>query len=319
MRSASSWQRHDDALALLEHGSPFERRAYRDAVVAAVAGWREASVGARLPDGTTAAVALLARRRRADGVPWGVGAVRSSRPLTSAELRTFLAHVRRASHCVSVEVRQVRLPGTASYGAAGAETHVLPLSPDLDEVRSRWHGKGEQALRRAARAGGQARASQRPDAFLRLYGAASSEWRNQYPHDLIRRLLASGDAIVIEVTLTSAPDVVVGAALGLRGADRWVYWLAAADDAGRRAEAGYLAVSELALTAAREGAPFLDLGGSQAAGEDLPGVRRLKERMGGEPTAVEVLSTRGALAPVVELAETAARRAVRAARRPTST
>lgn len=270
------WVSHDAGLALLDAAGPFEHRHFREVLVAAE-GWRDLSYAACLPDGTQAALALLARRGVGVSVPWGYGAVRSTRPLDPGEVDRFVQSARRHHGLARVVVREVGLP-TVTPARTVATAHVLTLDPEKPP-RSSFNGSTRYKINRARRAGLRVRPTADPSAFLGLYAAASENWGSErYPAAAIEALAVCGLARCYDV---ERDGEVVSSAYALVAQHHWMYWLGASSDEGRRWSGGYVAVAALIEDAWAAGAPAVNLGASEVDGRALPGVAEFKQRFGG--------------------------------------
>jgi hypothetical protein len=228
------WTRDISALALLGSiGGPFEREAFRSAHVTAISDSRDASYGGIAPDGTLAAIALIARGRTADSVPpSGYGGIRASRPLSEDEEKTFLRAARRDARSLFLSSRALEL-GRRSHGRAFATASVI-RSPG-QQTYSRL---ARRSLRKAERAGGSATRSDDPKPFLTLYRTASAHWAFRYPEPLIRLLAEKGAGVFHHVALDGE---VVSSMFTLVDGTHWMCWLAAQNDRGRKIAASYLA------------------------------------------------------------------------------
>lgn len=270
------WESHDAGLALLDAAGPFEHRHFREVLVAAE-GWRDLSYAACLPDGTQAAIALLARRGVGVSVPWGYGAVRSTRPLDPVEVDRFVQSARRHHGLVRVVVREVGEP-TLTPARTVATTHVLTLDPEKSP-RSSFTGSTRNKINRARRDGLTAHPTADASAFLELYAEATKGWGSgYYPSEAIHALTACGIARCYDVRYDGE---VISSTLAIMGADHWMYWLAASSADGRRWQGGYFALAALIDDAWACGAPAVNLGASEVDGRALPGVAEFKQRFGG--------------------------------------
>ena len=273
------WIRDDQALALLDgSGDPFSGPGYRRAWTEALSGWRDVSFGARTPDGTQAAVALLRGRRSAESLPLGYGGIVASRALDLRETSSFLRAARRAARADDVRARTVPINPPPEQLHVGARViawaSVLRLEPNAP-ADARLTKKARQTIERATRAGGVARgASDDPEPFLSLYEPASREWSTRYPAEVLRHLAQAGCLRLYDAELDGAVEASAAALVGER---HWMYWLAAQSDAGRAAELGYLALAALIADAHAAGAGAVNLGASVG----LPGVARFKRWFGG--------------------------------------
>jgi hypothetical protein len=273
------WIRDDEALALVDRsGEPFNAPGYRRAWTEALSGWSDVSFGARAPDGTQAAVALVRGRRSAESVPLGYGGVVASRALDRREASSFLRAARRAARADDVRVRSVPIEPSLEQLHVGAQVVGWASVVHFDSnapAEMRLTKKARQTIARAQGAGGVARpASRDPEPFLRLYDQASREWGTRYPPEVLRCLAQTGCLSLYDAELEG---VVEASAAALVGDDHWMYWLAAQSEAGRRAELGYLALAALMADAHAAGVRAVNLGASAG----LPGVARFKRWFGG--------------------------------------
>ncbi len=268
-----TWTSDPAALELLEHAGPFETAAYRSACVAALPGAADVSFGASTVDGALAAVALV-RQRRTAHLPYGYSGVRASRPLDAKEIRSFLHAARRASGAQRLVVFDVSEPAP---GGRVIGTTSFAYLDELPEVR--FTKKARQSIRRASHAGATCQPTSDPAVFASLYERASKKWGVTYPLGLIAAAAERRVALFFDVHVDAAA---AGSLAALKGVTHWMYWLAAQNDLGRRAEVGYLAVAMMLDTARAAGAPSVNLGASAG----LPGVARFKERLGGVTSPV---------------------------------
>jgi GNAT acetyltransferase-like protein len=272
------WTPDGEALALLDSsGTPFDGAEYRRAWTDSVAGWQDVSFGARAPDGTQAALALLRRRRGAESLPLGYGGIVASRALDRDETSSFLRAARRAAKADDVRALAVPInPAPESLHLGGRVigwTSVVYLEASRP-ADARLTKKGRQAVARAERAGGIARtgsADLKP--FLSLYENASKDWSSSYPADVLRHLAEGGRLRLFDAELDGAVQASAAALIGDR---HWMYWLAAQSEAARAAELGYLTLSALIGDAHSSGAQAVNLGASAG----LPGVALFKRRFG---------------------------------------
>lgn len=262
------WAPDPAALELLEQAGPFEAAAYRSACVAVLGDAADTSYGASADDGATAAVALV-RQGRTAHLPYGYSGVRSSRRLDIDEVRSFLRAARRASRAHRLIVHDVFDP--APGGRVIGVTSIAYLDGPPEELFAK---RGRQSIRRAARAGATCEATADPAVFADLYEQASKAWAMTYPLDLIAATAERGVARFFDVHIERRA---VGSLAVLRGVTHWMYWLAAQNEEGRRAEVGYLAVAAMLDAARAAGAAAVNLGASA----DLPGVAQFKARLGG--------------------------------------
>jgi hypothetical protein len=272
------WIPDDEALALLDlSGEPFNGAHYRRAWTQAVADWQDVSFGARAPDGTQAAIALLRRRLGAESLPLGYGGVVASRALSGSEMSSFLRAARRAARAVGLRALTVPIDLAPEQLHVGGRvigwTGVVYLDTRTP-AEERFTKKGRQAIARAERAGGSARAGTNdPEPFLKLYDIASREWSTCYPPDVLRGLARWGCLKMYDAELDGRVEASAAALLGER---HWMYWLAAQSERARAAELGYLALAGLITDAYAAGARAVNLGASRG----LPGVALFKRRFG---------------------------------------
>ncbi len=275
------WTADATAIDLLEHGSsPFNQRAYRTAFVAATPGAGDVSFGARLADGTRAAIALIRQGRAATSLPLGYGGPVSDRPLRAAEATSLLTAARAAADVRSLVAYELAIGAAASLPDGGrrqiATTSIVRLDGDPAAGLAK---KARQSIRRAERAGAQPPVvGADPATFLQLYVGAAGRRAITYPPALFGDLGAAGAARFYDVLIDGGPASSLAV---LVGGDHWMYWAAAQNEAGRGAEAGYLAVASMLDDAWRAGAVAVNLGGSRSGGEDLEGVAQFKRRLGG--------------------------------------
>jgi hypothetical protein len=250
----SFWASDDRALALINaNGGPFEREAFRSAVVDAMPGSRDVSFGAVAPDGTSAAIALIGQGHIADSVPpSGYGGIQSSRALTAEEERTFLQAARRGAGSLSLTTRALHLDSSQSRRKFATAS----------VVRSQGHPAysrlARRSLRKAERAGASAMRSSDPSPFFSLYRAASTQWVFRYPERLVELLAARGAATFHHVELNGE---VVSSLFTLVDGSHWMCWLAAQSERGRSVAASYVAYDAL-FEAARTSVELVNLGAS---------------------------------------------------------
>jgi hypothetical protein len=304
----SRWTSDDDALALLETG-PFETAAFRRVFAQTVPGWRDVSVGARRTDGMRAALAAMARGRVADSMPYGYGGVRSEGPMSPEETAQFHDWARATAKVRLLRSRNVT-PAARAPGATDSTTSVVVFGAGHD-ITETWSPKARQAIRRCERAGGKVGVAADAEAFLSLYDVTSATYALHYPRALIRALADAGVLTCFDVRID---DAVVSSAVALRGSDEWMYWFGAQSDAGRRAEAGYLALSALLRSAREQGVGRVNLGASTAGGQSLSGVHAFKQRFGAVEWPMAEQVTGSAAARIVERARSSSRKLVRRVR-----
>jgi len=263
-----TWVSDAAALELLERAGPFESEAYRNSCVAVLGGAADASFGASADDGTIAAIALV-RQGRTAHLPFGYSGVRASRRLDAEELWPFLRAARRACGAQRLIVHD------ALESASGGRVVAWTSFAYLDEPPvERFASKARQSMRRAVRAGATCKTTADPTVFAGLYGQASRAWGVTYPLDLIAAAAERGVARFIDINVDGRG---VGSLAVLQGVTHWMYWLAAQNEVGRRAEVGYLGVAAMLEEARAAGAAFVNLGASAG----LPGVAQFKKRVGG--------------------------------------
>ena len=248
------WTPQVEGLALLESdGGPFERRAFREAYVGAMPGARDLSYAAAAPDGTLAAVALIARGRAADSVPTGYGGVRSGRQLSMPESRAFLRAARRAGGASSLTVRALELERAQPGARRFASASIVDVSGER-----RYSRLARRSLHRATQAGATVFRSGEAAPFFELYRVASTQWRSRYPESLVERLAAIGAGVFHHVEL----DGEVAASLfTLVNGTHWMCLLAAQSERGRAVAASYLAYDAV-FEDARAAVEIVNLGAS---------------------------------------------------------
>jgi hypothetical protein len=153
----------------------------------------------------------------------------------------------------------------------GSATARSDTNEDLESSLTK---KARQQIRQAERAGDVVRASGDPTGFLTVYECASRRYHTVYPAHLIGLIAAPGlgptyDAVV--------ENEIVGSAFGLIGATKWMNWLAAQTERGRRVMSRHMVLAQLLADAHHAGVQFVNLGASVG----LPGAAKLKRRMGG--------------------------------------
>ena len=267
-----------DALELLEReGGPFEHPDVRDALRAAYPEWREASYGARLPDGTLAAIALLCDGPRVISLPHSYGGVHATRRLYGGEIRDLLRAARRRAGAHTIVVRSV-IPGiggeadTHLGGRVTGWTSVVHLDAGVDP-ESRCARLARKAIRRARERGAAAGATDDPTGFLGLYRTSAARHWLRYPDALVHDLARRGRALCFDVRLDGR---VVSSVVALRGASHWTAWLAAQDEEGRSVGGNYLATATMLAHARSLHVRAVDLGTSVG----MPGVALFKRRFG---------------------------------------
>lgn len=267
-----------DALVLLERqGGPFEHPEVRDALRAAYPEWREASYGARLRDGTLAAVALLCDGPRAISLPHNHGGVHATRRLYGPEIRDLLRAARRSAGAHTIVVRSV-IPGVGGDaalhlgGRVAGWTSVVHLDAGVDP-QTRCARLARKAIRRAREHGAIAAPSADPGGFLALYRTSGEHHWLRYPDALVRDLARRGRALFFDVRLDGQ---VVSSVVALRGASHWTAWLAAQGEQGRAVGGNYLATAAMLAHARSLHVRAVDLGTSVG----MPGVALFKRRFG---------------------------------------
>jgi hypothetical protein len=261
------WATDANALTLLDlRGSPFSTQAFRDTVVATVPGWREASFGARKPDGTQAAVALLAGSRGAESVPpEGYGGVVASSGLDGSETLAFLQLATRELAVPRVRIRSLELPGVVPAGKPFATASVIPIDGE-EPPAARYARLARRSLKRASDAGATVTGSDSFEAFWPLYSAAAKRWAIRYPESLVRGLVENGVAFVHSVRVA---DRVVASLLTLKSHSHWMCWLAGQSEEGRSISASYLAYDAVLTEAHAAGIGAVNLGASAAGGAEF--------------------------------------------------
>jgi hypothetical protein len=270
---------------MLETAGPFDRRAYREAWLRTQPNIADASFGARLPDGTGAAIALVREGRVASWPPLGYSSLVASAPLTEQAERSFLAAARAAAGVSSLGFRHVAWTESPPHdgGRQVGITSVVDLSGESDPSAG-LAKKARQSIRRAERARATpAPPDGRPDRFLALYGPAARERGAEYPESVIRSLTDAGLARFYDVLIDGEP---VSSAMALVGSAHWMYWAAAQNQQGREVEAGYLAALAMLEDARDSGAQAINLGASASGGVALEGVAQFKRRLGGKDVPV---------------------------------
>ena len=288
---------------------PFADPLYRDAWTAAGLNWRGVAFGAIADDGTRAAVPLLVSERTADAFPYGYAGIAADRALTAAETRSFLEAAARQLSIGKVVVRSVGGLGAAPPHEGGevvAMTHVVFLRGEGPPEVS-YSPKAAQSIRRARRAGCVVETGGHVDSTLGLYRDAAEQRSARYPDSVIRRLVADGIARCYRVDLDGEA---VSALVVLLSNDHWMYWLAAQNAVGRKAEAGYLALAAMLEDADEAGVAAVNLGASA----ELPGVAKFKRRFGGVERPVLQYTYAAASSRAREPFERAVLRARRSAR-----
>lgn len=280
MTAAPRWDPEEGALDLLESlGGPFDGREYRQTVTTTLAGWRDASFAASLPDGRRAAIALLADDRHAESLPpEAYGGVVATAPLSPTETASFLRLARRRARVPVLDARGVLLDD-GSQGAAARRIAIASVVRIQAEQppEAGFSRLTRRSVKKATQAGAVVTRARDAERFLPLYEHASAEWATRYPHELIRALGSKGLAAFHEVALEGS---VVASLMTITGGSHWMCWLAAQNEAGRAVAASYLAYQAVFAEARAEGVPAVNLGAS-APGS---GGMEFKKRLG----AVEV-------------------------------
>jgi hypothetical protein len=265
--SAGMWTPNSESVALLDsHGGPFSARRFRDAVVATLPGWRDVSFGARAPDGTAAAIPLLARAGVGDVLPpYAYGDVVSTRPLESGQIADLYNAMWRRWRLSTLKIRWLELDGaTSGIGERLATASVIRIDPDQPPA-SRYGRLARRSLKRAAAAGAVADVGSADD-FWPTYAAAARQWGTNYPEALVKRLAAVGIARIHVVRRNGQIDAVL---LTLLGSSHWMCWLAAQTDHGRRIAASYLEYDAVFEEAHDAGVTVVNLGASTAGGAEF--------------------------------------------------
>ncbi len=275
VRSDRDWVTDPAALELLEvEGGPFESALYRRLWIESLPRWRDVSYGARAPDGTLAAIALLSDADVADSVPGNYGGVIASRPLGAPEMRSFLHAALGSSGARSLVVKTVPVRPTErtahSGGQALAWTSVIYMSRE-ESLVPRWAYKVRRAIRLARSASASVAITDDPEAFIRLYEATASAHLFRYPSSLLRGLAQSGLARCYDVCIG---EDVVSSVFVMTSTNHWMALLAAQDERGRSVQGNYLAVATMLEDAQRRGVRAVNLGISY----DMPGVAHFKQR-----------------------------------------
>lgn len=279
------WSPCSEAVELLDSaGGPFDRSAFRDCWTQSFQGWRDASYGAQMRDGTRAAVSLLQLDRMVESIPNNYGTIVSTRPLHEDQVRSFLEAARISCGADHLIARSVPLRPTPSICHVGARiagwTSVVYLEKG-GALEPRFAQKARHSIRKAARAGAELAATTDPDGFLPLYAASSTDHWMRYPEELVRCLARARVARFFDVRLDSA---CIASVMVLTSSHHWMAWLAAQNDRGREIDANYFAVGNMLAAAQRARVAGVNFGISLG----MPGVAHFKRRF----DAIEV--------PVVE-------------------
>ncbi len=261
------WTPDTDALTLLDlRGGPFSTKAFREAMIAAVPGWRDVSFGARNGDRTQAAVAVLGRPRGGESMPpEGYGGVIASTRLDSDETLAFLELASRELGLPRLRVRSLELAGTPVAGAHVGTASVIPIVGD-DLPAARYNRLARRSLKRATDAGATVVATDSFESFWPLYAAAARRWAMQYPESLVHRLVDEAVARVHSVRLGGR---VVASVLTLVSGSHWMCWLAAQSEEGRAIAASYLAYDAVLTEARAAGITAVNLGASVGGGAEF--------------------------------------------------
>lgn len=261
------WVPDADALKLLDQrGGPFSTRAFREAMIASVPGWRDVSFGARNEAGAEAAVALLARVRGADSVPpEGYGGVLASSHLNPGETLAFLEFAARRTRLPRLRVRSLELAGIPAAGARIGTASIVPIDA-VEPPAENYARLARRSLRRATDAGATVAGSESFDAFWPLYAVAARRWAMRYPESLLRNLVIDDVARVHAVQVDGR---VVAALLTLVRGSHWMCWLAAQSEEGRSISASYLAYDALFAEAQAAGVAMVNLGASVSGGAEF--------------------------------------------------
>lgn len=270
-----SWRPSASALGLLEDaGGPFDVAAFRRSFIGAFPGWVDVSYGAVLPDGTTAAIALLRFDRIAESVPYNYGAVVATRALGEQAMNAFLEQARRSCGAASLISRWVPVRPAERDCHIGGRVAGWTSVVYLDKAgmfERRLAQKARRSMRIAERAGGEVGRTTDVEDFLQLYRASWQGHWLRYPDPLIRGLAQEGLARCYNVAIAGRA---VSSVLVLTSNSHWTAWLAAQDEQGRAANANYLAVAGMLKDAERERVRAVNLGISA----ELPGVAHFKRR-----------------------------------------
>jgi GNAT acetyltransferase-like protein len=261
------WSQDVSAQTLLDSmGGPFSTRAFREAVINAVPGWRDVSFGARSGDGALAAVPLLARAWGAESVPpEGYGGVVASRALEVDETLSFLELAARKLRVSRLGVRSLELAGNPVAGTRLATASVVPVDT-ADPPGARYARLARRSLKKATDAGATVAASESVDDFWPVYAAAAQGRAMIYPEALVRRLVDDGVARLHAVRLS---DRVVASMLTLVGGSHWMCWLAGQTEEGRLVAASYLAYDAVFNEAQAAGVTAVNLGASVGGGAEF--------------------------------------------------
>jgi hypothetical protein len=262
------WSQDASARTLLDSmGGPFSTRAFREAVIDAVPGWRDVSFGARSGDGAQAALPLLARARGAESMPpEGYGGVVASRALEVDETLSFLELAARKLGLSRLQVRSLEFAGNPVAGSRLATASVVPVEAG-DPPAARYARLAKRSLKKATDAGATVAASESVEDFWPVYAAAAEERAAMlYPEALVRRLV---DAAVARVHAVRLGDRVVASMLTLVGGSHWMCWLAGQTDEGRSVAASYLAYDAVFNEAQAAGVTAVNLGASVGGGAEF--------------------------------------------------
>jgi hypothetical protein len=282
-----------EALELLEgQGGPFDSALYRRLWIESLPRWRDVSYGARAPDGTQAAIALLADAEVADSVPGNYGGIVASRPLGPTETESFLRAALKSSGARSLVVKTVPVrptdPTAHSGGQALGWTSVVHMARE-ESLPSRWAYKVRRAVRLARGASAGVVIGADPEAFIGLYEAASRNHLYRYPSTLLRGLTQEGLARCYDVRMG---EDAVSSVFVMTSPNHWMAWLAAQNERGRLVQGNYLAVATMLEDAQQRGVRAVNLGISY----EMPGVAHFKQRFDAVrvPVIVQQLITPGA-------------------------
>jgi Acetyltransferase (GNAT) domain len=261
------WTPDADALTLLDlKGGPFSTKAFREAMIATVPGWRDVSFGARNADGTLAAVALLGRARGAESMPpEGYGGVVASRHVNTDDTLAFLQLASRTLRLPSLRVRSLELDGTVGAGKRFATASVVWID-EAAPPAAHYARLARRSLKRATDAGATVVASDTFEAFWPVYAAAAQRWAMRYPESLVHQLVDKAIARVHSVRLG---DGVVAALLTLVSPSHWMCWLAGQSEKGRSIAASYLAYDAVLAEAQAAGITVVNLGASVGGGVEF--------------------------------------------------
>jgi len=270
------WVADVDAISLLDAApsGPFTSATFRRCFVEFYPEWTDASFGARLVDGTLAALPALSNGRLADSMPFNHGGVAASRALGEVELRSFLELARRVAGVVQLQVRWCPVhpePREQHIGARVAGWTSVVHIHQGEPIERRLDPKARRALRVADRAGATVTAVPSVDDFVQLYERSSIGHWLRYPAPFLRSLSDAGVVRTFTVRVGLEP---VSSVLVLMTAGTWVTWLAASSPEGREVQGNYLATAAVLRSASEAGVAAVELGPSAG----MPGVAMFKAR-----------------------------------------